>query len=355
MRLAIVGTGLIGCSVALAAREKLGAGATGWDPDPDSLAAAAERGALTPTASLADAVAQAEVVFVAAPVAELGQIVEQVLSLVGPDVLVTDVGSVKRGVVNANRDPRFVGGHPLAGREIGGAAHAQPDLFEGATWYLTPTETTAGVQLERAFRLLTDLGARPRVLSAEVHDQILATVSHLPHVFANLLVTEAGATLAAEGEPLPAIGPSFRDSTRVAGAPSSIWVDIYRANSDAIIERLRRVEADLAKFRAMLEADDSDAIKDWNELAAAEHRRLLVEGLDSEKTTSISVRVPNQSGVLAEIALTLGGAGIDLTDLQLHPAADRATGTIVLWVPQGEQAERAIGLIAELGHSVSEV
>lgn len=303
--------------------------------------------------TLQAAVEGCDVVMVAAPVAKLPGLVAEVLGIVSDEALVTDVGSTKRGVVEANRDPRFVGGHPLAGGEAGGPARARADLFDGATWYLTPTDGTAGVQLERAFRFVADLGARPRALPPEVHDRILATVSHLPHVLANVLVAEADATLAEEGEPLPAIGPSFRDATRVAGAPSSIWTDIYLANAAALVERIDGVVARLNEVRDLLATADSAGITDWNDSAARQRARIAAEPAGGGPARSVRVSVPNRPGVLAEIALALGSAGIDLADLQLHPAADRATGTIVLWVEGDESVRKAVDLVSQLGHSVT--
>ena len=172
------------------------------------------------------------------------------------DAVVTDVGSTKRALVEAVDHPRFVGGHPLAGAETAGAAHARADLFAGATWYLTPTARTEGVAYDRLYRFLTELGARPQAIDADTHDALMAAVSHLPHVLANVLVAQAARALDAEGERLPATGPSFRDATRVAGAPTAIWRDIYLANADALgtllddtIERLGRVRASAGRRR----------------------------------------------------------------------------------------------------------
>ena len=353
MRISIIGTGLLGTSVALAAARGAAVEVVGWDPDAGTLAEAAEVAGIEVAESLAAAAEGSDVVVVAAPVASLAEVVGRVLSVVGEDALVTDVGSTKRGVVESNPDPRFVGGHPLAGGELGGPRRARADLFDGATWYLTPTDGTAGVQLERAFRFVSDLGERPRALPAEVHDRILATVSHLPHVIANVLVAEAEATLAEEGEPLPAIGPSFRDSTRVAGAPSSIWTDIYLANSAALIERIDGIVDRLRAVRALLDSRDAAGITEWNEAAARQRARIADEPAGGGPARAVRVAVPNRPGVLAEIALALGGAWIDLADLQLHPAADRATGTIVLWIEGDESVQRAVELVGQLGHTVT--
>ena len=205
---------------------------------------ALERGAVTDACgSLAEAVGGADVAFVAAPVGALPAAVAEVLAAAGEDCVVTDVGSTKRSVVAAVDDPRFVGGHPLAGAETAGVEHARADLFEGATWYLTPTARTGGILYERLHRLLVDLGARPAALDADTHDELLATVSHLPHVLANVLVARAARVLSEEGERLPATGPSFRDATRVAGANTAIWRDIYLANADALVDADRRHRA----------------------------------------------------------------------------------------------------------------
>src|SRR5205823_14871401 len=127
---------------------------------------------------------------------------------------------------------------PLAGAESSGVEHARADLFEGATWYLTPTTTTSGVLYERLHRVLVGLGARPAAIDPDTHDTILATVSHLPHVLANVLVTQAARALAAGDERLPATGPSFRDATRVAGAPGAGWTGIYLSNRDALADEV---------------------------------------------------------------------------------------------------------------------
>ena len=169
--------------------------------------------------------------------------------------MVTDVGSTKRAVAEAGReDERFIGGHPLAGAETAGVAHARADLFDGAVWYLTPARgSTAGVLYERLHRLLASFGAQPTAIDADTHDRLMASVSHLPHVLANLLVAQAAAVLEGEdGERLPAVGPSFRDATRVAGANTAIWTDIYLSNRDALIAGIDGLAERLGEVRAAL-------------------------------------------------------------------------------------------------------
>ena len=344
-RIAVVGVGLIGGSIALAARERLGAEVRAWDPERGARAAAGARG-IAPAATIAEAVAAADAAFVAAPVGALPQAVAGVLDAAPAGCVVSDVGSTKRAIVEAVRDRRFIGGHPLAGAETAGVAHARADLFDGATWYLTPAPDTEGVLYERLHRFLADLGARPQALDAETHDRLLAAVSHLPHVLANVLVAQAARALSDEGERLPATGPSFRDATRVAGAPTRMWTDIYLSNGDALAALLDDTIGRLADVRDRLRAGDGGALAEWNDAARADRRRLLEADLAGGDVRELRVSVPNRPGVVAEVALELGRAAVNIVDMALYPAPDNSSGVIALWIAgdgAAAEAERRLG------------
>ena len=279
MRVAVLGVGLIGGSVALAARERAGATVSGYDRSPEALAQALERGVLDRACDdVASAVSDAEAVFVAAPVSALDGLVGEALEHAPDDCVVTDVGSTKRAVVAAHADPRFVGGHPLAGAETAGVANARGDLFVDATWYLTPDARTNGECYERLHRLLHAFGARPAAIEPEAHDRMLATVSHLPHVLANLLVAQAlrSAPAVSAGGPLAGVGvnPSFRDATRVAGANTAVWTDIYLANADLLAEAIDEAIRELSGVRDALDAEDAEALASWNDSAREGRERL---------------------------------------------------------------------------------
>jgi prephenate dehydrogenase len=295
-------------------------------------------------------------VFVAVPVGGLSELVGEALAAAPADCVITDVGSTKREVVAAHADPRFVGGHPLAGAENAGVEHARADLFEAATWYLTPSAGTSGMLYERLHRLLHGIGARPAAIDADTHDRILAAVSHLPHVLANVLVSQAAATLQHGSDPparLPATGPSFRDATRVAGAPSAIWTDIYLSNRDALTAEIDGAIERLHAVRAALTEADGDAITAWNEQAAADRRRLLEAQLAGGDLHELRTSVPNRPGVVAQIALELGRAGVNINDMALYPASDMTEGVIAMWVAGEAATERAQELIAGLGFPVA--
>ena len=361
MRVAVIGVGLIGGSIGLAARARAGAEVCGYDPDPRVGEAALRLGAIDEQATdILGAIGGADVVFVAAPVGALPQAVRAALAAAGPDAVVTDVGSTKRAIAQAGlADERFIGGHPLAGAETAGVEHARADLFDGATWYLTPARgSTAGVLYERLHRLLTSFGAQPAAIDADTHDRLMASVSHLPHVLANLLVAQAASALGSE-QPLrmPAVGPSFRDATRVAGANTAIWTDIYLSNRDALITGIDGLTTRLGAVRAALEAGDAAAVSAWNDRARADREMLLgtglVGGVGGEPVLELRASVPNRPGVIAELALALGQAGVNIVDLALSPSEDNRQGVVALWVSGEPHATRAQELIADLGFPVA--
>lgn len=353
MRIAVLGVGLIGGSIGLAAGARLGADVRGWDPDGEVLGQARSRGAIAEAADdVVAAVTGAEAVFVAAPVGQLADVVDAALAASGPDCVVTDVGSTKRVVAGAARDERFVGGHPLAGAETAGVANAREDLFQGATWYLTPARATSGVLYERLHRMLGSLGAQPVAIDADVHDRLMASVSHLPHVLANVLVAQAARALG-PGATLPATGPSFRDATRVAGANGAIWTDIYLSNRDALLERIDETVRRLGDVRSALAAGDGAAVAAWNQSARADREALLGAGVAGGAVHELRVSVPNRPGVIADIALVLGRAGVNIIDMALSPSPDYSQGVVALWVRGDDQADRAQELVRGLDFPVA--
>lgn len=356
MRVAVLGVGLIGGSIGLAARRRAGAEVRGYDPDPEVRARALRLGALDVACeSLQEAVAGAQAVFVAAPVGALAETVAGALAAAGPDCVVSDVGSTKRLLAEAAADERFVGGHPLAGAETAGVEHAREDLFEGAVWYLTPVgQSTAGVLYERLYGLLRRFGAQPTAIDAATHDRMMACVSHLPHVLANLLAAQAAALAGREGaESLPAVGPSFRDAIRVAGANTAIWTDIYRANADALLDAIDELQARLGEARALIAGGGAAELSAWNEAARSDRDALLGAGAGGGAPSELRVHVPNRPGVLADIALALGREGVNILDMALAPSPDNSQGVVALWIAGGEQAERAQRLVGELGFPVA--
>jgi prephenate dehydrogenase len=201
---------------------------------------------------------------------------------------------------------------------------------------------------ERLARFVAGLGAVPTAIAPDDHDRLMAAVSHLPHVVANLLVAQA--TDALGGETLPATGPSFRDATRVAGSNPALWAQIYAANRVALGAQIDDLVRRLGDVRALLDGG-RDELAAWQDAAARQRRALLDVGLAGGEGALREIRaaVPNRPGVVAQIALALGRAGINIADMSLAPEADNRTGVVALWVGAGDAA-RAIELVAALGH-----
>jgi prephenate dehydrogenase len=332
-----------------------GAEVIGVDPDAAVLADALARGAIEHAAgSVAEASGAADAVFACAPVGALPALVDEALAAAGPDTVVTDVGSTKRLIASHVSDERFVGGHPIAGSESAGVQHAREDLFQGASWYLTPSTRSSGVLYERLHGLLVSFGARPVALDADSHDRLLATVSHLPHVLANVLVSQAARTVDREDEPLPRVGPSFRDATRVAGANSGIWTDIYMQNAAAIADEVDATVQRLTDVARSLREGDAEAVRAWNDRARDDRRRLLEGDIAGGPVHELRVTVDNRPGVVAELAVALGRGGVNIVDMRLAPAPDNLTGAITFWVAGDDSAKRASQLMEGLGFPVME-
>jgi prephenate dehydrogenase len=276
----------------------------------------------------------------------------------GGDAVVSDVGSTKCSVLDglaasglSDEDrSRFVGGHPLAGAETAGVQHASADLFQDARWYLTPTDSTSGVHYDRLYRAVAALGARPAAIAAPIHDRLMATVSHLPHVLANALVSQAAHELVEESQTLPATGPSFRDATRVAGANPPLWRDIFLANRDAIDGEIEALIAALRDVQRDLRAGDAEAVERAIERSRADRRRLLESELAGGPVSQVTLAVPNRPGIVAQVALAVGEAGVNIVDMALYPAPDMQSGAIALWVQGDGSAERVVEVVEALGY-----
>lgn len=257
----IAGLGLIGGSIALALRERWPSCRIVGVDRPAVQSHALSSGAIyRAAAGLAEASAEADLIILAAPVAQNLQLLGEAAAHCAPHTVITDVGGTKRDIVAAARAlPRpsaFVGGHPIGGAERGGFGFARPDLFVGRPWIFTPQDGQSNETIERLFELARGLEAEPVVVDAKRHDRLMAYVSHLPQLAATALMRVAGEGATSEG--LALSGRGLFDTTRLASSPASVWRDICAANSDLIgvaldelIETLRSMRADLEAGTAL--------------------------------------------------------------------------------------------------------
>ncbi|MDP9420100.1 MAG: prephenate dehydrogenase/arogenate dehydrogenase family protein [Actinomycetota bacterium] len=341
-RATVVGTGLIGASIGMALRAR-GWHVTGRDRDPERAAQALALGALDQVGTDADT----EVTFVATPVGAVAA--EAAVALEGPGV-VTDVGSTKASIVRSVDHPRFVGGHPMAGSEQEGVAGADPSLFSGAVWALTPVTTTdpAGHSLVRS--VVTSLGAEVVELAPDHHDRLVAMVSHVPHLTAATLMRLASGRADEHGVLLRLAAGGFRDMTRVAAGHPGIWPDICAENAPAIVELLGSLEQALAEVRALVAAGDRAGLLAALEQARAARMNLPARVAEPGRMAELRVPVPDRLGVLAEITTLATELGVNIDDLEIAHSSEGEAGVAILLVDAGVVERLAVALGARGYH-----
>jgi prephenate dehydrogenase len=352
-RLAVVGTGLIGASVGLAAKRAGAAHVLGFDPDTEAAETAVAKGAIDAVAgSLQEAVADAELAVVAAPVTLLPLLVEEALAQAPEGCTVTDVGSTKDW--SRRLSGRFVGGHPVCGREARGPSYASADLFDGATWFLTPVTATDPDRYRLVHGFVASLGAVPVAIDPRAHDRLVALTSHLPHALANLIVNQAGSGKIEGHDPLLAAGGSLRDMTRVAGANPRIWVDIFLDNGPELVEALGEHRRRVEQLEQALAARDGGYLARWIAEAFENRRRMLAEAYpDPGALHQVTVHIPDHPGVLAGITQALGAERINIEDFELrHFSPDRG-GVLTVLVSGEREAKRAAALLEAQGYGIS--
>jgi prephenate dehydrogenase len=259
-RVAVVGIGLIGGSMAAALR-LAGHEVRGFDSTPGRGAVAVSRGLVDQSAgTLDECVRDADTVILATPVAAILSLLSQVDALTSDDTLILDAGSVKADVVNAmaalSRPGRAIGGHPIAGTEASGPEAADAQLLAGRTFALCPSRRTTPGTAERAAALVRSMGALPIRLEADRHDAVVARTSHLPQVASTALA------LCLEHADLSLAGPGVRDMTRLARSDAGIWGDIVRLNRANIAEAMREFARRFDDIGRMVESGDTSALAD---------------------------------------------------------------------------------------------
>ncbi|MBV8982395.1 MAG: prephenate dehydrogenase/arogenate dehydrogenase family protein [Acidimicrobiia bacterium] len=313
-RALVVGTGLIGGSVGLALRAQ-GWHVTGRDVDESRAARAVELGALD---EVGDDV-EVDITFVATPVGSVPAEVRRALRGRG---VVTDVAGVKAPIVTAVADARFVGGHPMAGSEQEGVDGADASLFEGATWVLTPTDDTDPAAYAQIRAVVSSLGADVVALRPEDHDQLVALVSHVPHLAAAALMTTAAAGAEEHAAVLRLAAGGFRDMTRVAAGHPGIWIDICAENRDAIVTGIEGLQSALSEMRELVERGDRERLLAWLQRARAARVNLPTTAPRPEELAEIRVAVPDRPGVIAEVTTLVSELGVNMFDLETVHSAE---------------------------------
>jgi prephenate dehydrogenase len=328
-RALVVGTGLIGGSIALGLRRR-GWHVSGQDADADRSAEALTHGVIDAIGDDPDA----EIVFVAVPATAVAGVARDLLADPArrSDAVVTDVSGVKTAIVAEADHAHFVGGHPMAGSEQIGLRGADPDLFEGAVWVLTPTAATDLASFDRLKGVVMSLGADVLVLSPADHDRLVAVVSHVPHLVAATLMNAASAGAEQDGALLRLAAGGFRDMTRVAAGHPGIWPDICAENAGAIIDALDRLIGDLRAVRDDVAGHDRAALLETLESASAARRNLPARIARPDHLAELRIPVTDEPGVVAELTSLAADAGIGIYDIEIAHSAEGPRGVLILVV-----------------------
>ena len=316
--------GLIGGSLGAALRAR-GWHVTGSDLDPTR----AERARAVGVVDEVGEDQTAPVTFVATPA---GAVVGAARRALAHGGVVSDVAGIKAPIVAALPEDRFVGGHPMAGSEQQGLEGADPELFVGATWVLTPTATTSPHAYATVQSVAAALGSLVVAVPPDRHDRLVALVSHVPHLTAATLMNLAADSALEHGTLLRLAAGGFRDMTRVAAGDPGIWPDICADNREAILEVLDALIASLGGLRGAIDGADRKVLLDHLERASEARRNLPVGAPAPRESVEIRVPVPDRPAVLAEVTTLLAEVGVNIYDIEIAHSAEGERGVLVMVV-----------------------
>jgi prephenate dehydrogenase len=348
-RAAVLGTGLIGTSLAMAAA-RAGVEVVGFDADPVVLGRAGAQAGFDPAGSIEEAASGADVAVVCTPIPAIARVAATALAA-DPEVVVTDVGSVKGPVVEAVERlagaaaRRFVGGHPMGGSERSGPDHASPSVVDGIVWALTPAPGTDPAALGRVVELVRRVGADHVELAPARHDRLVAFVSHLPQVASTALMGLAATEEADEPEILLLAAGGFRDLTRLAASNPALWSDILVANREAVGEAIELYVDRLRQLADLVREGRAEEVERAFDLAKRARLTLAAKPQVRAGVAVLQVPVPDRPGVLAELTSTLAEAGVNIEDLQIVHSPEGGRGTVHLTVAAAAAEGAAVALV----------
>ncbi len=352
---AIIGLGLIGGSLGIALNKAgFAQEIIGVDVDSQIVQQALEKKAITTgTTSFRTGVKDADLVIICVPAGSIYPVVKELLPHLKDNCIVTDVGSIKEDIVNmleelCNGKCEFVGGHPMAGSEQKGIAAAHQYLFENAYYILTPTANTSQQGLDMVSRMIEATGANRILISPDVHDRIVAAISHLPHIVAVCLVNSVAQMTAPSVDPLSLAAGGFRDTTRIASSDPNLWRDICFGNKEKILSELEIFSKSLQRIQQALINDDQEDFVQCFQKAKLTRDKIPAKqkGLLPE-IHGVLVTVPDQPGQIGLLAQILGQTDINILDIEILRVREGIGGTIKLGFISAEIAERACTTLIE--------
>jgi len=336
----IIGLGLIGGSIALALKNR------GWrvqgDDQDEAVVGAATRAGVIDDPGLDPG---AEITFVAVPVlSAVDQVKRALTETVG---VVTDVGSVKAPICEACDDPRFVGGHPMAGSEFDGLDGAHADLFNGALWVLTPVAHSDDATFAKVMSVVKSFGTEVVALEPRRHDRVVAVVSHVPHLTAASLMGLASDRADEHAALLRLAAGGFRDMTRVASGRPEMWLDICHENAPAVVDTLDALVGELSALREMVADNRRDDLRRVLDEARVARTNLPARVVHPEEIAEVRIPIPDRAGAAAEVFTLAAELGVNIANFEVvHMAESNHRGVAVVLIDQSMSELFRGGLIA---------
>jgi prephenate dehydrogenase len=321
----VIGLGLIGGSIGLALREA-GWHVTGDDIAPGRADEAVARGVIDAAGLDPDA----SLTFVAVPVLAVADQVKRALTETSG--VVTDVGGVKGSIAEAIDDPRFIGGHPMAGSELDGLDGADGAMFSGAVWVLTPVRSTDDATFAQVASVVGQLGAEVVAMAPDRHDEVVAVVSHVPHLTAASLMGVAADRAEENAALLRLAAGGFRDMTRVASGQPDIWLDICAENRPAILSALDAVIGRLGEMREIVATDAREDLYGRLQRARDARTNLPIHAMHPEELAEVRIPIPDRTGAAAEIFTLAAELGVNIASFEVVHLADSNVGVAVCLV-----------------------
>ncbi|NLV15919.1 MAG: prephenate dehydrogenase [Syntrophomonadaceae bacterium] len=344
-RVAIVGLGMIGGSLGLAfAGHFPQVEVAGYDRDPEVLENALDMGCVHRTGTLEEIVPPANFIFLCTPISSIPAIAKDVAALCRPGSIMTDVGSTKQMVAEAferisGSGVIGVGGHPMAGSERQGITGADRYLFENAVYVLTPGKSASKEVIDKLVTLIKLTGAHVLIMDAEVHDRLVASVSHLPHLAASALV----AVLNNQDDALALAAGGFRDTTRIAGGDPALWSEILNSNRRLLAQQVGQYIEQLTVLKEFLEEGRSRELEEFlavsrriREMLPAKRKGLVSCGPD------IICLVPDRPGIIGSLGGWLGEKNINIADIEILRVREGDGGTIRIAVGVEDDGDVAV-------------
>ncbi len=358
-RIAIIGLGLIGGSLAKALHAKLGyQGIVAVDADERALESALEEGIIEKGfISLDSSIYASDIIFICTPVKQTMRYISELAPRLGKTCIVTDVCSTKGEITQYVEElpdpPVFIGGHPMAGTEKSGYASSFAHLFENAYYVLTPCSSTTKEAVDTLNTIIEGIGAIPVFMQAEEHDRATGSISHLPHVIASALVNLVKELDSGSGKMQTLAAGGFRDITRIASSSPLMWENIVASNQKQILELLNLFEASLKKIGRSIEAGDSGAVYRFFDEA-----RQFRDSISTQATGLIQpinrliVDVQDKPGIIGEIATILGNSNINIKNINVTNSREFEQGCLIISLPDTASVNIAFDLLVDTGYKV---